>query len=307
MNNVCKLMISYSNELIGSVEDFNISELVPPSKPLRIGVKDIDELAESIRKIGLLQPIVVRINNSGSFEIVAGNRRFNACKKLGWRKITCHVVELDDKTAFEISMIENVQRQTLNPIEEGLAFRNYVNMYGWGGVSELAEKLSKSAAYVSKRLKLLEMPKEIIDLISNSEINVSIAEELFSVKDKSKQSKLALIIRDKKISTRNARKLIKGRSNYVDTSTSFLVHSNQNTYLNERINKSFDKSIIALRIAMKKLGSVIEIVEDEWIFYDILLHHKNLLNSQIDILLKQKSKYKKNSLNKFIRESVYPK
>ena len=300
-------MISYSNELIGSVEDLHISDIVPPSKPLRVGVGDVDELAESIRKIGLLQPIVVRTNSSGSFEIVAGNRRFNACMKLGWRKITCHVVELDDKTAFEISMIENVQRQTLNPVEEGLAFRNYVDTFGWGGVSELAEKLSKSAAYVSKRMKLLELPKEIIDLISNCEINVSIAEELFSVKNKSSQAKLAIIIRDKKISTRNARKLIKNGSNYIDTGSSYLVPSNQNTYLNERINKSFDKSIIALRIAMKKLGSVIEMIEDEWIFYDILLQHKNMLNSQIDILLKQKSKYKRNSLNKVIRQSVYPK
>lgn len=300
-------MISYSNELIGSVEDFHISDIVPPSKPLRVGVGDVDELAESIRKIGLLQPIVVRINSSGSFEIVAGNRRFNACKKLGWRKITCHVVELDDKTAFEISMIENVQRQTLNPVEEGLAFRNYVDTFGWGGVSELAEKLSKSAAYVSKRMKLLKLPKEIIDLISNCEINVSIAEELFSVKNKSRQAKLAIIIRDKKISTRNVRKLIKNGSNHIDTGSSYLVRSNQNTYLNERINKSFDKSIISLRIAMKKLGSVIEMIEDEWIFYDILLQHKNMLNSQIDILLKQKSKYKRNSLNKVIRQSVYPK
>ncbi|HZA70285.1 MAG TPA: hypothetical protein VE548_11355 [Nitrososphaeraceae archaeon] len=118
---------------------------------------------------------------------------------------------------------------------------------------------------------------------------------------------MTIIIRDKKISIRNARKLIKNGSSYIDTGPSYLARSNQNTYLNERINKSFDKSIIALRIAMKKLGSVIEMIADEWIFYDILLQHKNMLNSQIDILLKQKSKYKRNSLNKVIRQSVYPK
>lgn len=74
---------------------FHISDIVPPSKPLRVEVGDIDKLAESIRKIGLLRPIVVRTNSSGSFEILSGNRRFNACKKLGWRKITCHVVRIN--------------------------------------------------------------------------------------------------------------------------------------------------------------------------------------------------------------------
>jgi ParB family transcriptional regulator, chromosome partitioning protein len=170
---------------------------------------DVELLAESINKIGLLQPIVVRTNGSDSFEIVAGSRRFSACKKLGWRKITCHVVELDDKAAFEVSIIENVQRRTLNPIDEGLAFRNYVNKFGWGSISELAQKISKSPSYISKRIKLVEMPSNVIDLISKSEINVSVAEELLSVSNKENQSKLALIIREKKLSSRRARKFIK--------------------------------------------------------------------------------------------------
>lgn len=294
-------MISYSNELIGSIEDISISDIVLPANPLRIDMNSLQELVDSIKKVGLLNPIVVRTNDMQSFEIVAGNRRFNACKILGWRKITCHIVEMDEKEAFEISIIENVQRQTLTPIEEGMAFRHYVDRFGWGGVSELAEKLSKSPAYVSKRMKLLELPNDIIDLISNSEISVSIAEELHSVKDKRRQSKLAIVIRDKNMSTRNVRKLIK------NDNFSFFNHSDQNDYVNERINKSFDKSIIALRIAIKKLGSVIEMIEDDWIFYDILLHHKNMLNSQIDMLVKQKSKYKRNSLNRIIRNNLYSK
>ena len=105
----------------------------------------VEDLADSIKKIGLLQPIVVRTTEgSEGFEIVAGNRRYSACRQLGWRKITCHIVELDDKGAFEIALAENVQRQTLNPVEEGLAFRKYVNEFGWGGVSELAQKISES-------------------------------------------------------------------------------------------------------------------------------------------------------------------
>ena len=139
-------MDDYSNELNGSLEDLNISDITFPTNQLRSNMSNVEELAESINKIGLLQPIIVRTNSSENFEIVAGNRRFNACKKLGKRKIACHIVELDDKKAFEISIIENVQRHTLNPIDESLAFRKYVEQFGWGGVSELSQKLSKSTS-----------------------------------------------------------------------------------------------------------------------------------------------------------------
>ena len=150
------MLDKYSNELNGWVEDINILDISPPTNQLRTNMNSLEELAESIKKIGLLQPIVIRINHSENFEIVAGNRRFNAYKKLGRRKIACHVVEIDDKTAYEVSIIENVQRHTLDPIEEGLAFRKYVVEFGWGGVSELAQKLSKSTSYVCKRIKLVE-------------------------------------------------------------------------------------------------------------------------------------------------------
>lgn len=139
-------MYKYSNELNGSLEDLNISDITLPTSQLRSTINNIEELAESISKIGLLQPIVVRTNRSDDFEVVAGNRRLNACKSLGWRKIACHVVELDDRAAFEVSIIENVQRHTLNPIEEGIAFKKYVSEFGWGGFRNLHKKCQKVTA-----------------------------------------------------------------------------------------------------------------------------------------------------------------
>ena len=165
-------MDSYSNQLAGPVEDITMSDIVPPVNSLRSCMNGTEQLAESIKKIGLLQPILVRINSLGSFEVVAGNRRFDACKKLGWRKISCHLVELDDKSAFEVSIIENIQRQTLNPVEEGLAFRKYVNKFGWGGISELAQKLSKSPGYVCRRMKLAELPKDVIEPVSYTHLTL---------------------------------------------------------------------------------------------------------------------------------------
>lgn len=298
-------MDSYSNELVGSVEDIAISDMVPPANSLRSSMNGIEQLAESIKKIGLLQPIVVRTNSLGSFEVVAGNRRFNACKKLGRRKVSCHLVELDDKSAFEVSIIENIQRQTLNPIEEGMAFRKYVNKFGWGGVSELAQKLSKSPGYVCRRMKLVELPKDIIELISKSEISVSIAEELLTVKDKYKQSRLAVMIRDKQLSSRDTRGLIKEDLTYTGIDSLSYTYNDHYDCAQDRICKSFDKSIIVLRIAIKKVGSIAETIEDDWILYDILLQHKNMLNSQIDLLIKEKRKYKKNmSLQKLERPNL---
>lgn len=294
----------YSNELAGSVEDINLSEIVLPPRLLRSNLNGVEELAESIKQVGLLQPIIVRVNDAHSFEIVAGYRRFNACKKIGWRKITCHVVELDDKTAFEVSLIENVQRQTLNPIEEGLAFRNYVNKFGWGGVSDLAEKISKSPGYVSKRIRLVELPDSVIDLLSKCEISISAAEELLPISSKGEQTKIAIVIRNKKLPLRKVRQLVKNNSIVADSNSLSSSLEDSPLYTKDRILKSIDKSIITLRIAVKKLGEIMEWVEDDWIFYGILLYQRNVLISQIDQLIKQKRKYKKPYFDRHLRECL---
>lgn len=292
----------YSNELAGTVEDIDTSEIVLPPYLLRNNLNGVEELAESIKNVGLLQPIIVRLNDSHNIELVVGYRRFSACKKIGWRKITCHIVELDDKTAFEVSLIENVQRQTLNPIEEGLAFRNYVNKFGWGGVSDLAEKISKSPGYVSKRIRLVELPESVKDLLSKCEISISAAEELLPVSSRDEKTKIAIVIKNKKLPLRKVRELIKKNNSIVDDSDSLSFGRYDDiSYSKDRILKSVDKSIITLRIAVKKMGSIMEGVEDDWILYGILLYQRNILISHIDQLIKQKRKYKKPYFDKHLR------
>jgi len=233
------------------------------------------------------------MNSSNKLEVVAGNRRLKACKTLGLRKVACHLVELDDKQAFEVSIVENVQRNTLSPIEEGLAYRKYIQEFGWGGISELAQKLSKSNSYICKRIKLTELPKDIINLISKSEISVSIGEELFPIIDKHTQSRITQIIQKRQLSSRMVRKLVKKLENEnmnEDISDHFADGSEY-----DRISKIFDKIIISLKLVIDKLVTIIETVEDKWIFYDILMQHKHRLHEQIDLLLKEKRKYKKYS------------
>lgn len=296
-----QLISGYSNILSGSVEDIQLSEIVPSHLTLRTCSSNIDELEASIMTTGLLHPILIRINTD-HFEIVAGNRRYYACKRLGWRKIPSHVVELDDKSAFEVSIVENVQRHTLSPLEEANAFKKYVTVFGWGSVSELALKMSKSPSYISRRMKLLDLPKEVLDLIDSSEINASAGEELRCIKDKQEQVDLAMLLREHKIPSKLLRRLSKDRKSECPDDSLFLT---DNKIINqEKISKYFDKSIIALRITMNKLASIMEDVDDCWIISDVLMQHRNMINYQIDLLIRQKIKFNKtaNAILKLARK-----
>jgi ParB family chromosome partitioning protein len=271
----------------GFIEDIDISEIKESRNVLRKNIVNLDDLFASIQQKGLLQPIVVRIRDN-CYEIVAGNRRFQACKLLRWKKIACHVVELDDKNAFEVSLVENIHRKTLAPVEEAEAFKAYISDFGWGGISYLATKIGKSKSYITKRIKLLNLPSDILSSIITRKIDISVAEELFQVKDQNRQSLLANLIADRRLSLRMTRKLIKDHN---ENNIGF-----ESSYTNEYVNhfrlseRSFDKSIAALRIAMKTLGEIINSLEHDWIVYDVLMQHKNMLHTQIDILLKEKAK-----------------
>lgn len=143
------------------------------------GENKVRELASSIYQHGLLHPIIVRPVEDG-FEIVAGNRRFEACRFLRWKYIPAKVRDLSQKDAFEIQLIENIQRMTMNPIE---AFRKYTKEFGWGGESQLAGIICRSEQYVSNRIQLLRLPKAIIDQISRNRLKVSHALEIINLEE----------------------------------------------------------------------------------------------------------------------------
>jgi len=138
-----------------------LSEIREPKFLFRTSLGKIEELADSIRKKGLLNPLTVRKTTEG-YELVCGWRRYNALKMLGMEEALCIVHEdLSDKDAFEIALVENVQRKELSPMEEARAFKKYVEEYGWGSVVELAEKIGKRHPYVTLRIQFLELPEEV--------------------------------------------------------------------------------------------------------------------------------------------------
>lgn len=269
----------------GITEEVNIST-IQEDQNIRSNALDVGELGISIQQKGLLQPILVR-PAEGYFKVVAGHRRLRACKCLGWRKISCIIMELDDKQAFEISLIENLQRNTLSALDEGKAFKTYISDFGWGGLSDLSLRVGKSVSYITKRIRLLNLPPDVLDSIVKQTLDVSIAEELFSIKDKTKQSSLASLITDRKLSLRKARKFLRNIKEEIDFDSFY--KSNYVDHL-KIADKSFDKTITALRIAMNSLADIINNVEHDWILHEVLMQHKTMLNAQIDILIKQKKK-----------------
>ena len=167
--------------------------------------EDDESLIISIREHGLIQPILIRPLSNG-FEIVAGHRRYQACKSLRWRFIPCKIREMSNKQAFEIQLSENIQRKSMDPIEEAEAFRRYVIDFGWGGVSDLAKKIGKSEEYVSHRIQLLKLSEEIKNKIVSNGLNVSKAIEISTIPIE-KQSQIVGEIIKKNLSVKRIREL----------------------------------------------------------------------------------------------------
>jgi ParB family chromosome partitioning protein len=166
---------------------------------------DCETLVNSIREHGLLQPILIRPLEHG-FEIVAGHRRFQACRTLRWRFIPSKIRELSDKQAYEIQLTENIQRKSMDPMEEAEAFRRYVIDFGWGGVSELARKIGKSEEYVSHHMQLLKLPDEIKHKIMNNSLNVSQAIEIVQIPH-DKQQRIVNEVVNNNLTVRQIREL----------------------------------------------------------------------------------------------------
>jgi ParB family chromosome partitioning protein len=267
-------------------EDLPISEIKLPENQLR-SHHNLDELVVSISQRGLLHPIIVRtVNGRPLYEVVAGCRRYLACKKIGKRKIACQITDLSDKEAFEVSIIENVQRMTLETMDEATAFKTYVSDKGWGGVSQLAAKLGKSVSYVTKRIMLLDLPKEVRKSIGESTLNPSVAQELIYLQSKEDKSKLAKLIINRRLTTSNVRKMVKEMNDKILDET----YIKDSTGGNIKLQRSFDKTIIAIRIAMNRIGNIIDETDDDWIVNEILMQHKRRLHEQIDILINQKKR-----------------
>jgi ParB family chromosome partitioning protein len=211
---------------------------------------DFETLVNSIREHGLLQPILIRPLEHG-FEIVAGHRRFQACRTLRWRFITAKIRELSDKQTYEIQLTENIQRKSMDPIEEAEAFRRYVIDFGWGGVSELAKKIGKSEEYVSHHMQLLKLPDEIRHKIVNNSLKVSQAIEIVQVPH-DKQQKIANEVINNNLTVRQIREL-KMALKEEETFNKIIVSTKDES----RSSAIAKKASLTLKITLARLDNLI--------------------------------------------------
>jgi len=211
-------------------------------------------LSNSIKEHGLLQPILVRPLAHG-FEIVAGHRRFQACRSLRWRFIPCKIRDMSDKQAYEIQLTENMQRKSMDPVEEAEAFRRYVIDLGWGGVTELAKKIGKSEEYVSHRLQLLKLPEDIKEKIISNRLNVSQAMELTTIPPDKQSQIIDQVIKNnltvKQI--RQVKSVLKEECAFED-----LPHDPDNLPKSVRTVRITKKTCLALRVTLARLDNLID-------------------------------------------------
>ena len=280
-------MLNNGSRLFGEIENILIVNIRLPSNNLRISNSlNIVKIANSIRQHGLLQPLVVK-PRSNQFEIVAGYRRFLACKSLHWKKIPCHIVNLDDMQTFEVAMVENIRRKSFTPLEEANAFKIYVSDKGWGGVTDLSNKIGRSQSSIIRRIGLLDLPKDVLNRIKKSELSPSTAVELFRVKDPVKQSHLAKLVARQHLTTKRVRGMV---------NNDMMLNNQPDTVIRSQL-RAFDRSIIVLRVALNKIVTIMdEEDEEDMLIRELLLHQRNVLHQQIGILLKCKKKYEKRIL-----------
>jgi ParB family chromosome partitioning protein len=194
------------------IREVPIAKILPnPAQPrLSYDEESLTELADSIREHGVLQPILVRPTGS-KFELIAGERRWRASGMAERETIPAIIVEFDEQTALEVSIIENLQREDVSPLEEAAMFRKMTDTFGYS-VRQLAQKVGKDKGYVENRLRLSDAPADIKELLSLRKDTISHAYELMKIGDERKRRRLAKRVAAGELTLAKLRALTNGGS-----------------------------------------------------------------------------------------------
>ncbi|MCI8526604.1 MAG: ParB/RepB/Spo0J family partition protein [Oscillospiraceae bacterium] len=173
--------------------------------------EELQALADSIGQHGVLQPLAVRRRENGFYQIIAGERRWRAARLAGLTEIPAVVLDVDDKTAAELALIENLQRQDLNPVEEAMGYRRLLDEYGMTQ-EQAAERVGKSRPAVANALRLLTLPEEILTLLAQGKLSAGHARAVLTLKEPEKQLAAAQKIYALELSVRQAELMCRSMS-----------------------------------------------------------------------------------------------
>ncbi|WP_141434458.1 nucleoid occlusion protein [Bacillus sp. 03113] len=244
------------NESVEGNEEINripIDHIIPNRFQPRTVFNDekIEELSRTIHTHGIIQPIVVREYEEGQFEIIAGERRWRAMKKLGWSEVPAIVKNLSDTETASVALIENLQREELSPIEEAVAYGKLLELHNLTQEA-LAQRLGKGQSTVANKLRLLKLPDKVQDALLNKSISERHARSLIPLKDTEKQVKLLEEIIEKSLNVKQTEdRVVKLLNNTESKSRS--------------TRKSFPKD---MRIAVNTIRQSVSMVSDSGINLD---------------------------------------
>jgi len=219
-----------------------------PEQPrTRFADQALDELAQSIVANGIVQPIVVRPRN-GKYEIVAGERRWRASQRAGLRKVPVVVKEVSDDKLLELALIENIQRQELNPIEEAKAYRKLIENIGLTQ-EQVSERVGRERSLVATSIRLLKLPDDIQKLIEEENLSAGHGRALLMIQDHSEQQRIARKVMDDGLSVRETERLVKRSVEKVESVE------------NKAVRAAKDPNVAAAETKlMRRLGTNVKII-----------------------------------------------
>ncbi|ERJ85079.1 putative stage 0 sporulation protein J [Peptostreptococcaceae bacterium oral taxon 113 str. W5053] len=227
----------------GNLKDLPIDRIHPKKDQPRTFFDEskLKELENSIREHGILQPILVRETEEG-FEIIAGERRFRAGSNAQLKSIPAIVLDVDEETSAQLSIIENVQREDLNPVEEAVAYDNILRDFSWTQ-EELGKRLGKSRSYISNTLRLLKLETEYLEALKEGQITSSQARTLLAMESKERK-KFYKKLCNKETNVREMEKAVKQKT--------------INLYQKQIEEELCERFATKVRVTKKKQGGKIE-------------------------------------------------
>jgi ParB family transcriptional regulator, chromosome partitioning protein len=240
------------------VQEVSVKELRPnPYQPRKVfDQKAIDELKESIQEHGILQPILARKSIKG-YEIILGERRFRAASEAGLKNIPVIIKDYSEEKMMEVALIENLQREDLNPVEEAQAYQKLIDHLKLTQ-EELASRVGKSRPHIANHIRLLQLPKPVLELLSNGMITMGHGRALLGLKKKSKMQQVVQRITDDGLNVRQLEKLIQDINMNVSRETKKKT-AQTNVFFKEKESSLRDRFGTSVSIKKSKRKGKIEI------------------------------------------------